>query len=150
VTFGRFSQDPAVGNEQTGGGQAATVNNQRVVINQVITDPELVQNSYQLENVLQTNNFIEYCNYKIENAKDQTQSSIWNFILVNHQKKNLLNFIKPNFVLKKKTNIKKRAHLIKIRTKSSSHCSGSTTRCWRRNAASFSRTRGRVTRTSPT
>jgi hypothetical protein len=80
VTFGRFQQDPSAGNEQLN--SQAALNSQRVIINQVITDANLVQNSYQLENVLQTNNFVDYCSYKIENAKNQTQSSIWNFILV--------------------------------------------------------------------
>ena len=79
VTFGRFSQDPNNPSEQVNA--EATLNNQRVIVSQIVTDPTLVQNSYQLENVLQTNNFTEYCNYKVENAKNQSQSSIWNFIL---------------------------------------------------------------------
>ena len=80
MTFGRFQQDSAAGNDQLN--NQAALNNQRVVVNQVITDANLVQNSYQLENVLQNNNYVDYCNYKIENAKNQTQSFIWNFILV--------------------------------------------------------------------
>lgn len=53
-----------------------------MTINQVITDPELVEKSQHLEAALHTSNLLEYCNYKIESAADETQSSIWKFILV--------------------------------------------------------------------
>ena len=91
VTFGSFTQDPAANPDQL------AKNNQQVVVNQVITDPDLVQNSYQLGNVLQTSNFVEYCNYKMENAKNQSQSFIWNFILVSHLKHYLFCYLANHF-----------------------------------------------------
>jgi protein transport protein SEC31 len=56
---------------------------QQVHINQVTTDAVLVENSHYLENTLQTGNFVEYCNYKIEQStsmNNETQTEIWKFI----------------------------------------------------------------------
>jgi len=57
------------------------INTQRVVISQVITDLELIDKSQHLESTLQTGNLIEYCNYKIEIAEnDSAEQNIWRFI----------------------------------------------------------------------
>lgn len=52
----------------------------RVTVHQVVTDTKLVENSHFLENALQTGNFIEYCNYKIESSSGESQAAIWRFI----------------------------------------------------------------------
>lgn len=54
----------------------------RVTVHQVVTDTKLVENSHYLENALQTGNFLEYCNYKIESAagSSEEQAAIWRFI----------------------------------------------------------------------
>jgi len=54
--------------------------NKRITVSQVITDSDLVEKSTHLGNALQTGNVYEYCNYKIESAPNDTQSSIWKFI----------------------------------------------------------------------
>ena len=46
----------------------------------MITDSDLVEKSQHLGNALQTGNVQEYCNYKIESASNDTQSSVWKFI----------------------------------------------------------------------
>ncbi|CAF0785032.1 unnamed protein product [Brachionus calyciflorus] len=79
VTFGKYAETQHA--EQINAPSPAQVSNQRVFINQVITDKELVEKSQNLENALQTGNLIEYCNFKIENSKNQTQSFIWKYIL---------------------------------------------------------------------
>lgn len=46
----------------------------------MVTDTKLVEHSHFLENALQTGNFSEYCNYKIETSSEQTHAFIWRFI----------------------------------------------------------------------
>ena len=75
MTFGRVSGETQQTVENTD-----HVSNQRVTVNQVITDAELVEKSHHLESALQTGNFVEYCNYKIETAENDIQSSMWRFI----------------------------------------------------------------------
>ena len=101
VTFGKFasSADHSGGGEH-GSHHAAAVfdahSSARVTLHQVVTDNKLVENSHFLENALQTGNFLEYCNYKIEAAgSDQAQASIWRFIQVRLN----LTLAKPHFRL---------------------------------------------------
>ena len=77
MTFGKFTnENQAVGTETLD----QTHLNKRITLSQVITDSDLVEKSTHLSNALQTGNVHEYCNYKIESASNDTQSSIWKFI----------------------------------------------------------------------
>lgn len=87
VTFGKFQATVAHdSHHQTGEHPLPAsydVQSSQVTIHQVVTDSKLVENSQFLENTLQTGNFVEYCNYKIESAGDnEEQASIWRFIQV--------------------------------------------------------------------
>lgn len=86
MTFGRFQVAPSDGHHQPSENPlppATDAQSSRISIHQVVTDNKLVENSQFLENALQTGNFIEYCNYKIESAGlNQEQASIWRFIQV--------------------------------------------------------------------
>lgn len=91
VTFGKFQASTANGQHPQSEHPTATVlthdthQSSRVSIQQVVTDTKLVENSQFLENALQTNNFNEYCNYKIETfttASNEAQALIWRFIQV--------------------------------------------------------------------
>ena len=59
----------------------SVLNTQRVFINQVVTDSELVTNSQYLESTLQTGNLVEYCNYKIDLAEQNpAEQHVWRYI----------------------------------------------------------------------
>jgi protein transport protein SEC31 len=81
VTFGRTALVTAGIDTNDQANQLAIINNQRITINQIITDADLVDKSQHLEQTLQTGNLIEYCNYKIETSNNSSQSNIWQFIL---------------------------------------------------------------------
>lgn len=81
VTFGKFT-DVHHPEQQITGPTQAQISSQRVHINQVITDQNLVEKSQNLENALMNGNLIEFCNFKIENTTDQNQVAIWKYILV--------------------------------------------------------------------
>lgn len=62
--------------------------NQRVSINQVTTDHELVEKSQYFEMALQQGKLFEYCTYKAENV-DPSQVDLWKFISATfHKDKN--------------------------------------------------------------
>ena len=75
MSFGKYTSDNQVATENLD-----PTLNKRVTVSQVITDSELVEKSQHLESALQTGHLHEYCNYKIESASNETQSSIWRFI----------------------------------------------------------------------
>ncbi|XP_064631630.1 protein transport protein Sec31A-like isoform X3 [Lineus longissimus] len=58
----------------------------QVHISQVVTETELLQRSQQLESVLQTGQFAEFCSMKVANSKDDLEESVWNFLKVNFEK----------------------------------------------------------------
>lgn len=69
-------------------------NTQRVFIQQIVTDSELVDKSQHLESTLQTGNLLEYCNYKIETAEEgSAESNIWKFILASFDNNKYEKFI---------------------------------------------------------
>lgn len=53
------------------------------MINQVITEPELVDRSNHLEDVLANGNYEEYCRQKADQMPDQNGRYIWYFLKAN-------------------------------------------------------------------
>lgn len=77
-------------------GQAPTPVVRSVDIHQVVTEPELVEKSNDLEQALQSGNFIEYCNKKAISSKNKHEIMVWNFIKANfahNRKEELLNLL---------------------------------------------------------
>lgn len=56
-----------------------------VQISQVITEPELVKKSNELEQALECGNFIEYCLSKADATNDQHKKYIWHFLKANFE-----------------------------------------------------------------
>ena len=54
----------------------------QVHISQVITEPDLVSRSNQLEAALANNQFAEFCALKISNSKNEMEENIWSFLKV--------------------------------------------------------------------
>uniref|UniRef100_A0AAG5DHX5 Protein transport protein Sec31A n=1 Tax=Anopheles atroparvus TaxID=41427 RepID=A0AAG5DHX5_ANOAO len=69
------------------GGKLVTFNgNDRTVrVNQVVTDPELVERSNQLERVLAEGNFIDYCRQKADQTTDPHSRLLWYFLKANFE-----------------------------------------------------------------
>jgi protein transport protein SEC31 len=56
-----------------------------VTVNQVVTDPELVAKSTQLEQTLAQGNYADYCRQKADQCDDQTGRYIWYFLKANFE-----------------------------------------------------------------
>uniref|UniRef100_A0A182PKW7 Protein transport protein Sec31A n=1 Tax=Anopheles epiroticus TaxID=199890 RepID=A0A182PKW7_9DIPT len=69
------------------GGKLVTFNgnSRSVTVNQVITDPELVERSNQLERVLSEGNFADYCRQKADQTNDQHSRFMWYFLKANFE-----------------------------------------------------------------
>ncbi|XP_035792050.1 protein transport protein Sec31A-like isoform X2 [Anopheles albimanus] len=69
------------------GGKLVTFNgtSRTVTVNQVITDPELVQRSNQLEQALADGNFVDYCRQKADQTADQHSRLLWYFLKANFE-----------------------------------------------------------------
>uniref|UniRef100_A0A2M4B9P9 Protein transport protein Sec31A n=1 Tax=Anopheles marajoara TaxID=58244 RepID=A0A2M4B9P9_9DIPT len=69
------------------GGKLVTFNgaSRTVTVNQVITDPELVQRSNQLEQALAEGNFVDYCRQKADQTTDQHSRLLWYFLKANFE-----------------------------------------------------------------
>ncbi|XP_053680316.1 protein transport protein Sec31A [Anopheles nili] len=69
------------------GGKLVTFNgnNRTVTVNQVVTDPELVERSNHLERVLNEGNFAEYCRQKADQSNDQHFRFMWYFLKANFE-----------------------------------------------------------------
>jgi protein transport protein SEC31 len=65
--------------------QAPVPVHRSVQISQVITEPELVQKSTELEQALEYGNFTEYCSRKADSADDQHKKYIWYFLKANFE-----------------------------------------------------------------
>ncbi|XP_015837847.2 protein transport protein Sec31A isoform X1 [Tribolium castaneum] len=61
------------------------ISHRTVQISQVITEPELVQKSTELEQALEYGNFTEYCSRKAETTNDQHTKYIWHFLRANFE-----------------------------------------------------------------
>uniref|UniRef100_A0A182MII7 Protein transport protein Sec31A n=1 Tax=Anopheles culicifacies TaxID=139723 RepID=A0A182MII7_9DIPT len=69
------------------GGKLVTFNgnSRTVTVNQVVTDPELMERSNQLERVLNEGNFAEYCRQKADQTNDQHSTFMWYFLKANFE-----------------------------------------------------------------
>ncbi|XP_043253863.1 protein transport protein Sec31A [Colletes gigas] len=56
--------------------------NRKVIISQVITQPDLIQRSKELEQVLKTEQYSDYCKGKAEKTTDVHRKKIWNCMSV--------------------------------------------------------------------
>ncbi|XP_014223575.1 protein transport protein Sec31A [Trichogramma pretiosum] len=54
--------------------------NRRVYVSQVITNPDLIQRSNELEAAVKTGQFSDFCKGKADNAKDEHTRKVWNCI----------------------------------------------------------------------
>ncbi|XP_055625156.1 protein transport protein Sec31A isoform X2 [Toxorhynchites rutilus septentrionalis] len=92
------------------GGKLVTFNgnSRSVIVNQVITDPELVERSNRLEQVLAEGNFSEYCRQKADQTNDQHSRFLWYFLKANFEEDprnemlNLLGYHKEDMMNKYK------------------------------------------------
>lgn len=56
-----------------------------VNISQVTTEPDLVERSTKLEEVLSNGNFIEYCRQRADEMSDQHNRYVWYFLKANFE-----------------------------------------------------------------
>lgn len=56
-----------------------------VTISQVTTEPELVERSTKLEEVLSNGNFVEYCRQRADEMPDQHNRFVWYFLKANFE-----------------------------------------------------------------
>ena len=54
--------------------------NRKVFISQVITNPELIQRSNELEAALKSGQYSDFCKGKADNAQDEHSRKVWNCI----------------------------------------------------------------------
>lgn len=54
-------------------------------ISQVTTEPELVERSKKLEEVLSNGNFIDYCRQRADEMNDQHNRYVWHFLKANFE-----------------------------------------------------------------
>lgn len=56
-----------------------------VTINQVITEPDLVERSNKLEDVLANGNFVDFCRQKADETDNQHNRYVWYFLKANFE-----------------------------------------------------------------
>ncbi|XP_034939412.1 protein transport protein Sec31A [Chelonus insularis] len=61
-------------------GESEGAPKKRVIVSQVIINPDMVQCSHTLENALKSEQFLDYCKSKVDNAANDYQKKIWNFV----------------------------------------------------------------------
>jgi protein transport protein SEC31 len=66
------------GNEKAQAGQTGTLHT--VYVSQVVTEPELIARSNQLETVLQYGQYTDYCQAKIASSTTPHERTVWNFL----------------------------------------------------------------------
>lgn len=54
--------------------------NRKVIVSQLITQPDLIQRSNQLEETLKTEQYSDYCKEKIDQSPDEHTKKIWSCI----------------------------------------------------------------------
>lgn len=87
-----------------------------VNIHQIITEPDLVEKSTELENALQSGNYVDYCRIKADEAKTNHERFVWYFIKANfdpNPKEELLNLLgyKPDEVNMNLSNFIKKSNI---------------------------------------
>ena len=70
------------GNNKLPAGQQQTRPSRPVFVSQVVTETELVSRSVQLENTLANGYYTQFCDEKIANSQDLTESTVWSFLKV--------------------------------------------------------------------
>lgn len=66
------------GNETPQGGQTGVLH--AVYVSQVVTEPELMARSNQLEAVLQYGQYVDFCQAKIASSTTPHERAVWNFL----------------------------------------------------------------------
>nr|QYV43135.1 component of the coat protein complex II [Colaphellus bowringi] len=66
-------------------GQTPAIIHRTVQISQVITEPDLVKKSTELEKTLEYGNFVDYCQEKSAESDDQHKKKIWDFLKANFE-----------------------------------------------------------------
>nr|XP_044998674.1 protein transport protein Sec31A isoform X6 [Jaculus jaculus] len=77
VTFENMKVLPQQGAEQQ--------QQQRVFISQVVTEKEFLRRSDQLQQVVQSQGFINYCQKKIDGSQTEFEKNVWAFLKVNFE-----------------------------------------------------------------
>lgn len=73
--------------------------NRKVIISQVITQPDLIQRSNELEATLKNEQYVDYCKGKIDNTTDEHTKKIWSCVSAYFSKnvtKNILDLLGYN------------------------------------------------------
>ncbi|XP_060523111.1 protein transport protein Sec31A isoform X2 [Cylas formicarius] len=83
ITFENDKEKITLAQQTTQPGQGSPHISRIVQISQVITEPEFIQKSSELEQALESGNFIEYCLNKSESSNDQHRKYIWHFLKAN-------------------------------------------------------------------
>lgn len=65
----------------------------KVYISQVVTEPELVSRSVNLETTLQNGQFVEFCQSKILQSVDTNEKNLWQFLSANFDPSPRLQFL---------------------------------------------------------
>ncbi|XP_011302454.1 protein transport protein Sec31A [Fopius arisanus] len=68
-----FENEPADSNSGTSAKRS-------VIVSQVITNPDMIKRSNELESALKTEQFLDYCQGKIENIEDEHLKKIWKYV----------------------------------------------------------------------
>lgn len=68
-----FENEPADPNSNT-------IATRKVVVSQVITNPELIHRSDELEAALKSEQFGDYCKGKIDSAENEHKKKVWNCV----------------------------------------------------------------------
>ncbi|XP_073398861.1 protein transport protein Sec31A isoform X3 [Dendrobates tinctorius] len=77
VTFGAEKSQPTQQNPQA--------ERYPVYVSQVVTEEEFLNRSNKLQDVVSTGAFLEYCQKKIDDAKNDFDKNIWSFLKVNFE-----------------------------------------------------------------
>lgn len=54
--------------------------NRRAFVSQVITNPELIQRSNELDQALQSGEFADFCKFKVDSTNDEHVKKVWSCI----------------------------------------------------------------------
>ncbi|XP_040274000.1 protein transport protein Sec31A isoform X8 [Bufo bufo] len=77
VTFGNEKTQPAQQHPQA--------ERFHVYVSQVVTEEEFLNRSNKLQDVVSTGAFLEYCQKKIDDAKNDFEKNVWSFLKVNFE-----------------------------------------------------------------
>lgn len=72
-------------NVRTQSQQGAEQQQQHVFISQVVTEKEFLSRSDQLQQVMQSQGFVKYCQKKIDASQSEFEKNVWSFLKVNFE-----------------------------------------------------------------